>query len=151
VSLDRTPPLHPDAVSLAAGVDPASLLDRVDAGPGCSVKDSFADVDLAPFGFRVLFEAAWQRRPAPDPCPTTWSRLPDPYGSPDVAIVGDDDGRAVLNRSSDGVVGVTNQVGPQDGLAGAAAALFPGLPLVGYRLDGDGWELLGPLRVWVRG
>jgi hypothetical protein len=31
-------------------------------GPGCSVKDSFAVLDLEPSGFHVLLEATWIRR-----------------------------------------------------------------------------------------
>jgi len=60
----RTPDGYPDAVTLARGVDPAALLTYVDGGSGCSVKDSFADLDMGHLGFRVLFEATWIRRPA---------------------------------------------------------------------------------------
>lgn len=35
------------------------ILDRIDVSQGCSIKDSFASLDLAPYGFRVLFEAEW--------------------------------------------------------------------------------------------
>ena len=55
----RTPPLHPDAITLRPGVGPDVLLAGTDAGPGCSVKDSFADVDLGGLGFEVLFDATW--------------------------------------------------------------------------------------------
>ena len=55
----RTPLLYPDAVTLRPDVDPRSLLARIDAGPGASVKDSFATLDLAPHGFTVLFDATW--------------------------------------------------------------------------------------------
>jgi hypothetical protein len=55
----RTPPKHPDAITRQPGVAPDALLAGTDTGPGCSVKDSFADVDLAPLGFEVLFEATW--------------------------------------------------------------------------------------------
>ena len=55
----RTPPLYPDAVVLRPDADPRSVLDRIDCGSGASVKDSFATLDLAPFGFRVLFDATW--------------------------------------------------------------------------------------------
>ncbi|MFF3271219.1 hypothetical protein ACFYWU_09850 [Streptomyces chrestomyceticus] len=73
----RTPPLYPDAVTLtdrlgtSAGVGTAAdLLARIDtASPGCSVKDSFACLDLAPAGFEVLFEAQWIHRPAQAPAP----------------------------------------------------------------------------------
>ncbi len=56
---ERTPPLHPDAVTLGPDVDPRSLLARIDTSPGASVKDSFATLDLAPHGFTVLFDATW--------------------------------------------------------------------------------------------
>jgi hypothetical protein len=56
---ERTPPLYPDAVTLRPDVDARSLLARIDAGAGASVKDSFATLDLAPHGLSVLFEATW--------------------------------------------------------------------------------------------
>ena len=62
----RTPEGYPDAVTLRPRVDVASLLDRIDASSGCSIKDSFADLDLAPLGFEVLFEASWVGRRARD-------------------------------------------------------------------------------------
>jgi hypothetical protein len=55
----RTPPLHPDAVTLRPDVDARALLDRIDTGPGASVKDSFTTLDLDPYGFSVLFDATW--------------------------------------------------------------------------------------------
>ena len=46
------------------------LLARIDTSVGCSIKDSFASVDLSAFGFEVLFDAAWTvRRAAPVPGP----------------------------------------------------------------------------------
>ncbi|WP_407554076.1 hypothetical protein QOM21_29605 [Streptomyces sp. Pv4-95] len=64
-SARRTPPLYPDAVTLTPEASAAELLPRVDArSPGCSVKDSFARLDLASAGFEVLFEAQWIHRPA---------------------------------------------------------------------------------------
>ncbi|MFF3018055.1 hypothetical protein [Streptomyces sp. NPDC057939] len=61
----RTPALYPDAVSLTPGATAAEVLGGVDtASPGCSVKDSFAALDLGPAGFEVLFEARWIHRPA---------------------------------------------------------------------------------------
>ncbi|WP_405977791.1 hypothetical protein [Streptomyces sp. NBC_00158] len=68
----RTPPLYPDAVTLTPEAAPAEVLAGVDtAAPGCSVKDSFASLDLAPAGFEVLFEAQWIHRPAGPATPTT--------------------------------------------------------------------------------
>jgi hypothetical protein len=73
----RTPDFYPDAVTLRPGVDPRALVSRLDCGPGCSVKDSFADLDLEPLGFDVLFEA-------------TWIHLAPPAGHGPAARVGDD-------------------------------------------------------------
>ena len=55
---------YPDATTLVRGVTAAEVLDRIDSGPGASVKDSYADLDLAPHGFEVLFDASWIARPA---------------------------------------------------------------------------------------
>lgn len=69
----RTPPLYPDAVTLTRHLGSsvgaaAELLARIDTvSPGCSVKDSFACLDLTPAGFEVLFEAQWIHRPAQAP------------------------------------------------------------------------------------
>ncbi|MBC3986410.1 hypothetical protein H8N01_28475 [Streptomyces sp. AC536] len=61
----RTPLYYPDAVTLAPGADRAALVSRIDtAVPGATVKDSFADLDLAEAGFHVLFDAQWLHRPA---------------------------------------------------------------------------------------
>jgi hypothetical protein len=37
-------------------------LSRIDTSVGCSIKDSFASLDLKPYGFRVLFDAQWITR-----------------------------------------------------------------------------------------
>ncbi len=58
-SAERTPPLYPDAVTLASGCSGESLVSRVDASAGCSIKDSFAELDLSAYGFEVLFAAEW--------------------------------------------------------------------------------------------
>jgi hypothetical protein len=58
--------MYPDVVTLDQVADPRELLGRVDASPGCSVKDSFASLDLSTAGMRVLFEAEWIHRP-PEP------------------------------------------------------------------------------------
>jgi len=58
-SAQRTPPFYPDAVSLVSGCSAARVVSRVDASPGCSIKDSFADLDLSASGFEVLFTAEW--------------------------------------------------------------------------------------------
>lgn len=55
----RAPTYYPDAVALVPDLSIPALLARIAATPGCSIKDSFASLDLAPWGFRVLFEASW--------------------------------------------------------------------------------------------
>jgi len=62
IARTRTPPYYPDAVTLVPNPTIPDLLRRIDASAGCSIKDSFASLDLAPFGFRVLFEARWITR-----------------------------------------------------------------------------------------
>ena len=66
-SRTRTPPLYPDAVTLVADPLVCELLGRIDASPGCSIKDSFASLDLTGHGFRVLFDARWIVRSPADP------------------------------------------------------------------------------------
>jgi hypothetical protein len=58
-SAERTPPLYPDCITLMPGGAPELLLAVVDSSVGCSVKDSFADLDLVSSGFTVLHEARW--------------------------------------------------------------------------------------------
>jgi hypothetical protein len=84
----RTPRYYPDAVTLDPGVDAASILERIDTtSPGCSVKDSFANLDLRPDGFEVVHEAEWIHR-GPQAAPVinagamTWA----PIRTPDALI-----------------------------------------------------------------
>jgi hypothetical protein len=79
----RSPPLYPDAVTLdpAASID--AILAAIDTSPGCSLKDSFACLNLASEGFHVLFEAQWIWREADAPSPEVpagmrWERVRDP-------------------------------------------------------------------------
>jgi transposase-like protein len=77
----RTPLLYPDAVTLTADVCIAQLLERVDGSAGCSIKDSFASLDLTPSGFRVLLDAQWivqtLRAGRPAPATPTWRVVGD--------------------------------------------------------------------------
>jgi hypothetical protein len=67
-SARRTPPYYPDAVTLHPHAVPSDFLPAIDGtAPGCSVKDSFDAVDLAPYGFAELFTAQWIHRPAGTP------------------------------------------------------------------------------------
>ena len=61
----RTPPYYPDAVTLRPDAMPEDVLPWIDtASPGCSVKDSFATLDLSGAGFTELFTARWIHRAA---------------------------------------------------------------------------------------
>lgn len=61
----RAPHLYPDAISLLPDALAEDVLEPVESGLGCSVKDSFASMDLEKFGFDELFEARWiYREPA---------------------------------------------------------------------------------------
>ena len=97
----RTPPLHPDAVTLIPGVDAVSLLARIDDSDGASVKDSFHDLDLTRFGFRVLFAAEWIHRPS-----AARQGVPATDRDP-VVLLTDGIGQVRVNRSGDDV-GVSN-------------------------------------------
>jgi hypothetical protein len=78
----RTPEFYPDAVTLVADVEPTALLARIDDGPGASIKDSFRSLDLAPYGYAVLFEASWiAREPSAPPVPALrWQVVTDAAG-----------------------------------------------------------------------
>ncbi|GIJ09381.1 hypothetical protein ACFFMR_21515 [Micromonospora andamanensis] len=161
----RSPPFHPDAVTLRSGLGPG-LLRRIDAGPGASVKDSYADLDLAGHGFDVLFEAQWLHRPPGGPVGrqtlvpvttaddlTAWAHAHGGgsifraglLADPRVRILGLPDGHggwsggAVLHDDCD-VVGVSNvfacDAPPEQVWAGVCAA-GAGRHLVGYEQDAD--------------
>ena len=74
-------PMYPDAVTLTADASGPALLTRIDSTAGCSIKDSFATLDLAPHGFEVLFDAAWIARDGTrirGRGPLRWERLTRP-------------------------------------------------------------------------
>ena len=163
----RSPAGYPDAVTLTPRIDPAAVLAGVLGGEGCSVKDSFADLDLVPEGFRVLFDATWIRHRAPAAAPTTtlqwqqvheavelaaWFRghdldvfVPALLGQPDLSffhVPGTGAGFALLRTGR--VAGVSNVVAGTAGpavvwadLVAVAAQAYPGLDLVGYERDAD--------------
>ncbi len=58
-SAARTPSLFPDAITLSSVADTESILSVIDDSSGCSIKDSFAALDLHAYGFSILFEASW--------------------------------------------------------------------------------------------
>lgn len=162
----RTPRYYPHAVTVDPAAAPADVLSGIDVSEGCSVKDSFATLDLSGFGFSVLFEAQWIRCPSGPPVPG-WRRASSTdfpaalLADRSVAVLARGDDRVVAHRGP-GVAGLCNFAAddPDDAWPGAVAAVsaaFPGVPVVGYE-HGDaleralrhGAEPLGPLRVWFR-
>lgn len=70
-STGRTPPYYPDAITLDPEAVQTDFLPEIDtASPGCSIKDSFAALDLTSDGFVELFTAQWIHRPAGLPAGT---------------------------------------------------------------------------------
>lgn len=154
----RTPEYYPDAVTLTPDATAADILPFVDGSAGCSVKDSFATLELP--GFSILFEATWIGCGPGVPEPG-WRRVAG-HGFPhddSVAVLSRGPAMVVAHRGA-GVVGLSNFSGPAGSWPGAVAAVasaFPGVPVAGYE-HGDalrvaldhGARPLGPLRVWVR-
>jgi hypothetical protein len=62
----RTPRYYPDAITLLPEITLEQVLSGIDTSEGCSVKDSFAGLDLAAAGFRPLFRAHWLTREPAD-------------------------------------------------------------------------------------
>jgi hypothetical protein len=177
-SRSPSPTYYPDAVSLVP--EAVALPEVVAARAGCAVKDSFATLDLAAYGFAALVDASWiTAEPGPGDrqdwqpvrTPEQLERWKAGHGDapaihaallrePDVRVLLSPDGRngLVASRSA-GVVGISNVFGAGAWSAGVAAAryAFPGRPLVGWERDSGlslalaaGFEQLAPLRVWVR-
>src|SRR6266542_292962 len=138
----RTPPYYPDAVTLVPEISVEQVLSCIDTSEGCSVKDSFADLDLGAAGFRSLFRAEWV---------VAWGELPEGSGFFRRALLEDgrigvlagyDGGRivagAIANRSST-VIGLSNVFDVAGDLesawvagAAVAAARWGEMPTVGY-------------------
>lgn len=164
----RTPPYYPDAVTLAPGLTPRDVRDVLDAvdrrAPGCSVKDSFAELDLTGHGFTLLFEAQWIHRPADLPAPaepapgeaawqpvrtpaalaaweTAWSDG-DPSGLFRPALLDDPSTTVLAGHAPDGRIVSGAVVSHAAGVAGVSnlfggAAAWPGcLAAIAARLPG---------------
>ncbi|MGW4960852.1 hypothetical protein ACWEPL_26860 [Nonomuraea sp. NPDC004186] len=158
----RTPPFYPDAVTLSPDATAADVLGRIDAGPGASVKDSFATLDLP--GFEVLFEGQWIHREPPERREPTiamevvsdaatlraWEQacfdgevggLFLPTILDEATILCGRRGGAIVCGSvltpREQVVGVSNVFGEAvwEATLAVAARVFPGRPLVGWEID----------------
>lgn len=81
----RSPPFYPDAITLDQTTGVEGVLRGVDTSEGCSVKDSFACLDLTPEGFRILFDARWVYRAVDvalpeSPADMSWRPVQDAIG-----------------------------------------------------------------------
>ncbi len=59
LALGAPPPLYPDVVTLRPEASADDVVSAIGDRAGCSVKDSFAVLDLAATEFDVLFDAEW--------------------------------------------------------------------------------------------
>jgi hypothetical protein len=116
---ERTPPYYPDAVTLRPDATLDDVLAGVDAGPGCSVKDSFGALDLSLAGFVPIIEATWLYREvgADADGPADGARRPGPHRPLDEARRPAD---REARRSGDG--GSWRRIGDADALAAWVAA-----------------------------
>lgn len=138
----RTPPLYPDAVTLAPTATVDGVLAGIDhATPGASVKDSYASLALGASGFTELFEAQWiEMQPRPDPDDTSWWQVDATTLDAWTAAWGDEHREvftpALLERRDLALVAV----GPTDApTAGAALHASDGVVGVSnlFACDGD--------------
>jgi hypothetical protein len=162
---ERPPQFYPDAITLRPRLAEADVLSAISPGPGASVKDSFATLDLADHGYHELFEARWITHD-PSAAPSDWTvaqtgeELAEwTQAAGQMNILGpellhhagvrflaahDEDGisaGAVANLTGP-VVGVSNvfttTIGEDEAWAGIPAAVnavFPSVALVGYEHD----------------
>ena len=136
---DRAPVFYPDAVTLEPTATARELLAQIDDSPGCSIKDSFAVLDLHGSGYNVLFDAEWYLREPGPSGPTTgaWTIVETPadlaewaraHGGGDVfrpGLLGDPTIR-ILVRSL-----------PNGGIAGAIASRGGGVVGVSNVFGGE--------------
>jgi hypothetical protein len=55
----RSPRFYPDAITLRPGAAFGTVAGSLEAGRGSAIKDSWAELDLEPYGFTPLFDAHW--------------------------------------------------------------------------------------------
>jgi hypothetical protein len=177
----RAPAYHSNLVTLIDGDHRPAIaaLAKKLHGPW-TLKDAFGNLDLAPMGFDILFDAQWiWRDPAPVKRPQGWSALSKPVElkgwesqlhlsmvtDPAITFLTKVSGgkivaRCIANRSSN-AIGLSNIEAPTATLyaeaADAVAALAPNLPVVGYERDdalafahAAGFRSVGGLTIWTK-
>jgi hypothetical protein len=140
VSRQPTPQFYPEAVTLHENLAPNQVIDELPVGI-CSVKDSFADLDLASHDFELLFEARWIYRAstADAAAPTGWTtvsaegdfvRWREAWGLTDIlpgSLLGDESVRVLQRKDALDVSAgaVLNQTGSVVGLSNLFSAYAP--------------------------
>ena len=130
VAQRRSPPSYPDAVTLSDRLSAGAVVRRVNSSAGCSIKDSFASVDLASEGFRLLFDAEWIYRAPPEPPAEGFAgwklvRTPDQLQAWAAAHGGGEVFRPGL--VTDPAVGIVAAYGDEGIVAGAIGNRSPGV------------------------
>ncbi len=126
----RAPTGCPDVITLRPDVPVDGVLDGVDGAAGCSVEDSWSDLDLGGLGFDVLATGTWLWAEPGAPGDTRWTAIEsaglaawtaihggEPFPAallvdPAVHLVVREDGSAcaVVCSAVPGVAGVSNVV-----------------------------------------
>ncbi|RDU38718.1 hypothetical protein DRW41_03935 [Neobacillus piezotolerans] len=57
--LSKAPPFYPEIITISKDVPIEEIKHFIENGNDSSIKDSYANNDLARFGFKILFEAEW--------------------------------------------------------------------------------------------
>ena len=165
VARQPSPRFYPEAITLHERLAPASPIAELPSGR-CSIKDSFADLNLSEQGFEELFSAVWIYRDAPSgPSPARGWTVVDTvedfadwltaWGLVDVlapSLLRDETVRilkhdhlagAVLNQIGS-VVGISNVFSHGMALSevwkdlvAVCSQEFPSCPIVGYERGDD--------------
>lgn len=74
-TLAPAPPFYPDLITAAGGATTADVRQWLAGRDINSLKDSYANLDMAPLGFQILFEARWITH---DPSPASQADADEP-------------------------------------------------------------------------
>lgn len=140
----RAPAGYPDVITLRPDVPVDIALDGVDVGPGCSVKDSWSDLDLDCLGFEVLATGTWLWAEPGVPGDAPWSAINGTGLAGWTAIHGGEPFPAVLL-----VDPVVHLVRRRDGSGCAVVcSAVPGVAGVSNVVSSDPERTWAELRAW---
>jgi len=140
----RAPAGYPDVITLRPGLSVDAVLDGVDTGPGCSVKDSWSELDLGGLGFEVLATGTWLWAEPAVPGDAPWTAIESAGLADWAAIHGGEPFPAVLL-----VDPAVHLVVREDGSACAAVcSAVPGVAGVSNVVSTDPQRTWAELRAW---